>query len=164
MYIRGGAAICCSLAVSMLGGGMALALPAPDHIVIVIEENEAPAAIIGSASAPYINSLAAGGASFGNFFSVSHPSQPNYLQIYSGANQGITGDTDVPAGTVFTTPNMGANLLAAGKTFAGYFEDLPAVGSNIATSGKYVRRHNPVVNWQSNTPGANQYGPSLNQP
>src|SRR5258706_4727132 len=151
--------------VSQLAGADAVrALPVYDHIVIVIEENEAPAAILGSANAPYINSLAAGGASFANFYSVAHPSQPNYLQIYSGANQGITSDQDLPAGTLFTTPNMGANLLAAGKTFTGYFEDLPAVGSTVNMSGKYVRRHNPIVAWQSDTPGPNQYGPELNQP
>src|SRR3954463_4605161 len=97
------------LTAGMGGPAAVFALPQFDHIVIVIEENEAPAAILNSPDAPYINSLAAGGASFANFFAVAHPSQPNYLQIYSGANQGIAGDGDIPAGTVFTAPNMGAN-------------------------------------------------------
>jgi hypothetical protein len=157
---QAGFCICCCL----LASSAALALPTPDHLVIVIEENEAPAAILGSADAPYINSLAAGGASFASFYSVAHPSQPNYLQFYSGANQGITGDGDIPPGVTFSTPNLGANLIAAGKTFAGYFEDLPAAGSTVSLSGKYVRRHNPVVDWQSSTPGPNQYGTQLNQP
>ena len=38
--------------------------PKPDHVVIVIEENHSYSQIIGSASAPYINSLAGQGALF----------------------------------------------------------------------------------------------------
>ena len=72
----------------LLASPMAFALPVYDHIVIVIEENEAPQAILGSADAPYINSLAAGGASFGSMYAVTHPSQPNYLHLFSGENQG----------------------------------------------------------------------------
>ena len=56
----------------------------PDHVVIVIEENHAFASIIGSSSAPYINSLAQQGALFTQSFAVEHPSQPNYLDIFSG--------------------------------------------------------------------------------
>src|SRR5258706_12704992 len=124
------------------------ALPAPDHIVIVIDENETPSAILGSANAPFINSLAAGGASFANFYSVTHPSQPNYLHMYSGASQEIFDDSALSA--TFSTPNLGAELLAAGKSFAGDFEDLPAAGSTIANTGEYSRRHNPIMEWQSN--------------
>jgi hypothetical protein len=146
----------------LLASSAALALPVYDHIVIVIEENEAPEAILGSADAPYINALAAGGASFSGMYAVTHPSQPNYLHLFSGENQGVTGDG--PISTVFTTPNLGAELLSAGKTFAGYFEDLPAAGSTIQTSGMYSRRHNPIVDWQSSNPGPNQYGPMHNLP
>src|SRR5258706_12198337 len=151
-----------ALASALFATSASFALPAPAHIVIVITENETPSAIIGSANAPFINSLAAGGASFANFYSVTHPSQPNYLHMYSGASQEIFDDSAL-SGT-FSTPNLGAELLAAGKSFAGYFEDLPAAGSTIANSGKYSRRHNPIVDWQSNNPGPNQYDPSHNLP
>ena len=56
----------------------------PDHVVIVIEENHSFASIIGSSSAPYINSLAQQGALFTQSFGVEHPSQPNYLDLFSG--------------------------------------------------------------------------------
>src|SRR5215212_2609694 len=98
------------LACGLLAPSAAFAVPAFDHIVIVIEENEAPAAILGSPDAPYINSLAAGGASFNSMYAVTHPSQPNYLHLYSGDNQGVTGDGLIS--TVFATPNLGAGLLA----------------------------------------------------
>ena len=36
----------------------ASAIPRPDHVVVVIEENRSNAHIIGSADTPYINALA----------------------------------------------------------------------------------------------------------
>ena len=120
-------------------------LPRPDHIVLVIEENHAYSQIINSPDAPHINRLAAQGALFTQSFGITHPSQPNYLAIFSGSMQGIT-DNSCPH--TFTTPNLGHNLFAAGLTFAGYSEDLPSVGSLICSEGHYVRKHNPWVNWQ----------------
>ncbi|MGA2033876.1 MAG: alkaline phosphatase family protein [Thermoguttaceae bacterium] len=130
-------------------------IPAPDHIVLVFEENRAYDEIIGSSSAPYINSLASGSnaAVFTQSFALEHPSQPNYLDLFSGSNQGVTDD-NVPAGAPFSTPNLGSELLAAGKSFAGYAEDLPAVGFTGASQGEYVRKHCPWVNWQGS--GTNQ--------
>jgi len=124
-------------------------MPVPDHVVIVVLENHAYGLIAGSASAPYLNGLVADnkGALFTQSFALSHPSQPNYLQLYSGSNQGVTDD-NVPAVFPFTTPNLGAELIGAGKTFIGYSEDLPSAGSNVATAANYARKHNPWVNWQ----------------
>ena len=120
-------------------------LPRPDHIVMVIEENHSYSQIIDSPDAPYINSLAAHGAVFTQFFGGTYPSQPNYLALFSGSTQGIT-DNSCPH--TFTTPNLGHALLAAGLTFAGYSEDLPSVGSLICSVELYARTHNPWVNWQ----------------
>src|SRR5205085_9435855 len=86
-------------------------------------------------------------ALFTHSFALSHPSQPNYLQLFSGSNQGVTDD-NVPANLPFITPNLGAELLNQSKTFVGYSEDLPSVGYTGATSGNYARKHNPWVNWQ----------------
>src|SRR6202022_1505877 len=85
----------------------------PDHVVIVIEENHSFASIIGSSSAPYINSLAQQGALFTQSFGVEHPSQPNYLDLFSGSNQGITDDT---CPHTFSTENLASDLAAAGQT------------------------------------------------
>lgn len=124
-------------------------IPSPDHIVVVIEENHAYDQIIGSSAAPYINSLVADtlSALFTNSFGITHPSQPNYLWLFSGDNQGVTDDNP-PADTPFTTLNIGAELLNTGKTFAGYSEDLPYAGYQGSSSGAYARKHNPWVNWQ----------------
>jgi len=57
-------------------------LPSPAHVVVVLEENHAYSQIIGNAQAPYINSLASQGALFTNSYALTHPSQPNYLDLF----------------------------------------------------------------------------------
>ncbi|MGA2618387.1 MAG: alkaline phosphatase family protein [Thermoguttaceae bacterium] len=142
---------------------LAAKIPTPDHVVIVIDENHAYNEIIGSSAAPYINSLAADakGAVFTQYFALEHPSQPNYIELFSGSNQGVTDDS-VPSGAPFSTANLGSELLSQGKTFVGYSEDLPSVGFTGATSGDYARKHCPWVNWQGT--GTNQIPAVDNQP
>jgi hypothetical protein len=142
--------------------------PAWDHIVIVIEENKSFTQVLGNpASAPYLNNtLKAGGASLTDVYGITHPSQPNYLQFFSGANQGVTTNNDTSGITPYNTSNLGAELIAAGRTFIGYSENLPTVGYTgfDADGGLYARRHNPWVQWQANdSPTANHLPPSLNQ-
>jgi acid phosphatase len=125
-------------------------LPKPDHVVIVVEENHAYDKIIGSDSAPYINRLAGQGALFTNSHANAHPSQPNYLILFSGSDQGVKNDS---CGHTFQTPNLGSELLKTGLSFAGYSEDLPAPGSTKCSSGKYARKHSPWVSF-ANLPAA----------
>src|SRR5467141_2266756 len=125
----------------------------PDSVVIVIEENHSFSSIIGSSSAPFINSLAQQGALFTQSFAVEHPSQPNYLDLFSGSNQGITDDS---CPHTFSTLNLASELAAAGLTFTGFSEDLPSAGSTVCTSGAYARKHAPWVNFTNVPTGANQ--------
>ena len=53
-----------------------------------MEENHGYSEIIGSKYVPYINSLASAGALFTKSYAITHPSQPNYLELFSGSNQG----------------------------------------------------------------------------
>ena len=136
----------CALAASSQGGSASNhSLPRPDHVVIVIEENHSYSQIVESPHAPYINELAGKGALFTQSFGITHPSQPNYLALFSGSTQSIT-DNSCPH--TLTTPNLGHAVLAAGLTFAGYSEDLPSAGSLICKEGSYARKHNPWANWQ----------------
>jgi uncharacterized membrane protein len=125
----------------------------PDHVVIVMEENHSFASIIGSSSAPYINSLAQQGALFTQSFGVEHPSQPNYLDLFSGSNQGVTDDS---CPHTFSTENLASELAAAGQTFTGFSEDLPSAGSTVCTSGAYAEKHTPWVNFTNVPAGSNQ--------
>ncbi|WP_370144542.1 alkaline phosphatase family protein [Streptacidiphilus sp. EB129] len=130
------------------------AVPRPDHVVVVVEENHSYADIIGNtAAAPYLNSLAGQGASFTHSFAVTHPSEPNYLALFSGSTQGVTDDSCPHS---FAGPDLGSELTGAGLSFAGYSEDLPATGSTSCDSGAYARKHNPWLNF-TDVPGtANQ--------
>jgi hypothetical protein len=69
--------------------------PKPDYIVIVVLENHEYSQIIGSCDAPYINALARDtfSAIFTRSYIIAHPSQPNYLDFYSGSSQGVIDDT-----------------------------------------------------------------------
>ncbi|WP_157597102.1 alkaline phosphatase family protein [Streptacidiphilus rugosus] len=131
-------------------GGTAGGLPRPAHVVVVVEENHSYADIIGSGDAPYLNELAHSGASFTASYAVTHPSQPNYLALFSGSTQGITDDS---CPHTFTGPSLASELVAAGHSFAGYSESLPSPLFLGCTAGDYARRHNPWVNF-SNLPTA----------
>ncbi len=125
-------------------------LPLPTHIVIVVEENHGYSEIIGSSQAPYINTLADEGASFTSSHAITHPSQPNYLALFSGSTQGITDDS---CPHTFSAANLGSELIAAKKTFIGYSEGLPSTGSTVCTSGEYARKHAPWTDF-SNVPSS----------
>ncbi|MGO9186116.1 alkaline phosphatase family protein [Mycobacterium sp.] len=133
-------------------GLVTAAIPQASHIVIVVEENRSQNNIIGNKSAPFINALAANGAMMAQSFAETHPSEPNYLALFAGNTFGVTKDScPVDAGAA---PNLASELLAAGYTFVGFAEGLPAVGSTVCSAGKYARKHVPWANF-SNVPPAN---------
>ncbi|MFL6065941.1 MAG: hypothetical protein ACJ72G_14845, partial [Friedmanniella sp.] len=67
-------------------------VPRPDHVVVVVLENKNRAGVVGTAAAPYLNSLAARGANMTQSFGVTHPSQPNYIALFSGDQHGVTSN------------------------------------------------------------------------
>src|SRR3989338_1927467 len=68
-------------------------LPRPDHIVVVIMENRGYSQIMDMRNGnSYIHALARRGVLFTQSYGVTHPSQPNYLALFSGAMQGITNN------------------------------------------------------------------------
>jgi acid phosphatase len=142
--------------------------PRYDHVVVVMEENSSYSQILGPSISPptafyftqwpdllrmpmlpaqdtYIRSLARTSAVFTNAHAITHPSQPNYIGLFSGSTQGVTSDATIKG--KFTAPSLGGQLIAAGKTFVGYAEDLPKAGYTGDDKGNYVRRHNPWVNF-----------------
>ena len=108
----------------------AKSLPHPDHIIVVILENHSTNQIVDPVSAPFIFSLAAGGALFVNAFAITHPSQPNYFALFSGSTQGVRDNNDHN----FDAPTLASALEAPRKSFIGFVE----TGS--------PRKHNP---WES---------------
>jgi phosphatidylinositol-3-phosphatase len=130
------------------------ALPVPDHILVVVLENKDVEQVLGSPDAPYLNSLAAESANFVNAHAETHPSQPNYLALFSGDTQGVTDDTCLKS--PLSAPSLGGRVQAAGRTFVGYAEDLPAVGYAGCAQHGYARKHNPWVNFADVPPGSSR--------
>ena len=151
------------------------------HVVVVILENRDFADVIANRAAPYVNGvLTRRGAVLTNSIALSHPSQPNYLQLFSGSpqtaatiNEAVPGSL-APAGAPATgagldTPNLGAAVRQAGGTYATYSESLSLGADPLAyeaggRSGQlYVRKHNPGSNWIAANPVGNQLPASTNQ-
>ncbi|MGW4483622.1 alkaline phosphatase family protein [Amycolatopsis sp. NPDC004368] len=128
----------------------AAAVPSFDHVVLVMFENKKASSITSSA-APYFTSLASQGAKFTSSFAITHPSQPNYVALFSGATQGVTSDS-CPA-NLGSKANLGQQLIGAGKTFKGYSESMPSDGYTGCSSGTYMRKHNSWVDF-SNVPSS----------
>lgn len=148
-------------------------VPKPNHVVIVIFENHSFEQIINkSQETNYFNELANGSSSalFTNSHGMTHPSQPNYLFLFSGRDQHVKDD-EMPKDK-FKTPNLAASLLSIDSSFKTYSEDLPYVGfdgkKDDTDDHKYVRKHNPAANWMwdknSGSSHENQIPDSLNQP
>ncbi|MFF6787867.1 alkaline phosphatase family protein [Streptomyces filamentosus] len=117
-------------------------LPRPDHVVVVVFENKAFEDVLGSGEAPYLDSLAKGGATLTRSYGLTHPSQPNYVQLFSGGMQDVLDNSCYEPG-FSSAPNLASELIAAGKTWASFNEGLPARGSTVCEAGRYARKHNP---------------------
>jgi phosphatidylinositol-3-phosphatase len=138
-------------------------LPVYDHVVIVVEENKDFEQIIGSPDAPYINdTLRKEGASLTRMFAEEHHSQGNYFWLFSGSNQQVGFNDRIPT-VQFTASNLGVRLTGAKpeRTFKGYSEDLPKIGSTVSGSGLYARKHVPWISF-SNVPNGTSVETSAN--
>jgi acid phosphatase len=134
------------LLIAVPAGAAFSAVQPMDHIIVVIMENKNYNQV---RSAPYTASLIANGSELSLSFAVTHPSQPNYLILWSGSTQGVTNDVCPPVTAPFSTENFGHALEAAGKTWKAYSEDLPEPASTVCSSGLYLRRHCPWTYWSN---------------
>ena len=136
------------------GGGAANVAPPPPtqgqtnpqfgHVFIVVEENASYADVIGSSSMPYFNSLANKYGLATNYYANLHPSIPNYFELTVGKTLTID-DSQTPQSFPVSDDNVVRELLAAGKTWKSYAEDLPSAGYTGGNTAKYLVRHNPLA-------------------
>jgi acid phosphatase len=143
-----------SAAASAAAGEAASGIRRPDHVVVAVFENKSYDKVAGNGSAPYLNALMKRAALFTNARGVAHPSQPNYLALFSGSTQGVTDDhcpIDLKG-----RPNLGRQLLDASLSFTGYSEDLPRAGYLGCSSARYAAKHNPWVDFDNVPASANQ--------
>jgi phosphatidylinositol-3-phosphatase len=140
---------------SLSFAAFAAPLPMPKHVALVIEENRSNKNMLGNPDAPYINQLVGEGAFLTQSYAIMHPSEPNYVALFSGDTQGVVDDSCPHS---YDKPNLGSALLAKGVSFAIYSENLPAVGfTGCGSDDKlYRRKHNPVPDFPAVPATANR--------
>ena len=112
-----------------------------NHIVLVIEENQSYATVVGNTSDwSNLNNLMSNGALATNYYANSHPSIGNYFMLTTG--QLLT--TDDSSTTVWNVDNLARRMLASGVSFKIYAEGITQgyLGGN---AGLYLIRHNPFA-------------------
>ena len=141
----------CALALGGCVGNVAQTPPPPGqksvrfgHVFIVVEENHNYADVVASPSMPYLNGLANQYGLATNYFANGHPSIPDYFMLTTGKTLTLI-DALTPDSFPVSDDNVIRELVAAGKTWKSYAEDLPAVGYTGGDSGNYAVRHNPLA-------------------
>lgn len=125
------------------------ALPRFGHVYLVVLENHPLSEITGGAM-PYLSSLIAKGALATSYHSVGHPSQPNYLALFSGSTQGVNDD----GAHDLSGMTLADQLEQSGRTWAVYAENDRSGCFTGATAtdgrdgpGTYARKHNPAISF-----------------
>jgi phosphatidylinositol-3-phosphatase len=117
-------------------------LPQSQHVFLLLEENHSLASVTTQPSPmPFLLGLANAHGLAMNYFADTHPSIGNYFMLTTG--QVITND-DLFTQTV-DTDNLVRELLAAGKTWKSYAENLPSVGYIGPDAPPYLAHHNPFA-------------------
>ncbi|HUA08223.1 MAG TPA: alkaline phosphatase family protein [Candidatus Acidoferrales bacterium] len=156
-----------------------LAMPRYEHIIVIMDENKDYSQILDPAFAPNISALAKQYGNATNFYAEAHPSEPNYVALVGGDTFGIRDDdgyTCKPGSTggmcagsgepgfvdhTIDAPNLATQLEAAGLTWKGYYESIPAPGSRVLLAGDpafftgakktalYASKHSGFMNFAS---------------
>jgi len=114
---------------------------AQGSVVLVMEENHSYEQVIGNPNMQYLNGLAQQGALATQYYATLHPSLPNYFELTTGAVQTI--DDNFPGS--ISADNLARELIASGKTWKVYAEDLPSPGYLGSSTGNYIKHHNPFT-------------------
>jgi hypothetical protein len=136
-------------------GGSSIGVPNFAHVYLLVLENHEYGSVVGSANAPYLNGLIAKYGLATDYTAAGHPSQPNYLALFSGSTQGVTDDgVHDLSGT-----NLADQLDAKGKTWNVFEQDYPGgcfagttnggSGEGIGAAGSYARKHDPAISFTS---------------
>jgi hypothetical protein len=121
-------------------------IPNFDQIVLIMVENRDYKNVIGASSQmPLLNTLAQQNVLLSNYFSVTHPSLPNYIALVSGSTQGITSDCN---DCFVNQPNLADLIEASGRTWKSYLESMPSP-CFIGDAKPYAQKHNPFLYFDS---------------
>jgi phosphatidylinositol-3-phosphatase len=118
------------------------------YVQLVIFENESYDQVLGNPDAPYLTGLSKTWANMTDSHAIAHPSEPNYLALFSGSTHGVNSD-QCPVS--FNTASLGSELADAGLTFTGFAESMPRDGfegcmahaDKLPSGWLYMRKHVP---------------------
>ncbi len=125
-------------------------MPALTHIYVLILENKDYTSVVGGGEDPYINSLIAQYGLATGYQAITHPSEPNYLALFSGSTQGVTDDGvhNVSAA------NLADQLESHGKSWMVFAQNVPSgcfkgdtASGGVDGPGTYARKHNPAISF-----------------
>ncbi|KAK3367918.1 phosphoesterase family-domain-containing protein [Podospora didyma] len=128
-----------------------------DRFVQIFLENTDYSKAIANTNLAY---LASQGISLTNYYAITHPSQPNYVAAVGASTNSITGDGFVRIASSVKT--IVDKLEPAGISWGIYQEDMPYSGfqgnwkNQVSGADDYVRKHNPLVVYDSITVDANR--------
>lgn len=117
-----------------------------DHVFMVYMENKGYNDIVGSTKAPFLNSLINAYGSATQYHGLTHPSLPNYYPVIGGTDFGLTYNCATPCIDAETT--LVSNIEAAGKTWSGYAQSMPAPGT-LEPVGDYSPDQLPFFAYES---------------
>ncbi len=117
--------------------------PTYRHVIVVMEENTSYSGIVGSSSAPYINSVISSCGLATNYHAITHHSLPNYIGLTNGADLGAlmpyVDDCDPGPGCQADGTSIFTQI-----SWRSYEESMPSP-CDSSDSGYYAVRHNPAV-------------------
>jgi len=122
----------------------------PPHVMLIVEENNSYADVIGNPQLPYINSLAKKYGLATNWWALAHPSLPNYLAMISGSIWDSPVDT-TPQQKTYSGPTLVDELAAKHVGWKAYLEDMPVACDlkDTFSPGAYDVNHNPFMYFTS---------------
>ncbi len=118
-------------------------LPFQKIMIVVFENTDYEHAL----ARPFFGKLAKEGALLTGYYAVSHPSQPNYIAMVAGDTLGVDSDGNIDLDDV----NLADRLDAKKKTWKIYADDYPGGCFLKSRSGKYARKHVPLLSFKDVT-------------
>jgi phospholipase C len=121
-------------------------VPAFSHVVVVVLENKEFGDVVGNRRMPVFNRWAKEHTLLAAYHAVTHPSLPNYLALIGGDTFGVHSDcTDC-----YVAAKSLADLLeGSGRTWRAYLEGLAVAGFTGDFAGRYAKKHNPFVYFET---------------
>src|SRR5271156_379999 len=119
-------------------------LPSFGNVVIVVGENQNYSTSYNSSNMPYLTSLANTYGLGVNYYSDTHPSIGNYLNLVTG-NILTDDDSQTPQSFPVSLNNMALEVQNAGGTWKDYVENIPGASfCGGLNRGTYYVRHDPL--------------------